>query len=400
MSPHQPRISYARIAVLALGLLALLAACNLPDPENREVTGAGAIYTAAARTVSVQLTEINRPPATSGVTPAPPPTRTLPPSPEPASPTPPAATLTVTAPPIPLTGPTAVASCDQARFIGDVTYPDGSRVSPGETFVKTWRLENGGSCTWTEDYALVFSGGELMGAPAQVPLPHAVAPGERVDVSVTFTAPQAVGGYRSEWLLYNASRQLFGVGVNFRPVWAQINVAAASGVVYDFIARAAAAEWASGVGEDFSSPLDFSGNLDDRQGAAAVQDRAPLENGATSGKLLVTVPRQERDGSVRGIFPEYTVQPGDRLKVRLGFLIPAGECEGGDAIFEIGYVERGGSQVRSLERRRTACDGRLDAVDLDLSALAGETVSFVFTVYANGPFQGDYAVWNSALIEH
>ncbi len=400
MSPHQLRIAYARMRALALGLLVLLAACNLPDPENRGVTGAGAIYTAAARTVSVQLTEINRPPATSGVTPAPPPTRTFPPSPEPASPTPPAATLTATTLPIPLTGPTAVASCDQARFIGDVTYPDNSPVAPGETFVKTWRLENGGSCTWTEEYALVFSGGELMGAPPQVPLPRAVAPGERIDISVTFTAPQAVGSYRSDWLFYNASRQLFGVGVNFKPVWAQINVVTASGVVYDFIARASAAEWTSGVEENFSSPLDFSGGLDDRLGAAAVRDQAPLENGATSGKLLVTVPRQERDGSVRGVFPEYTVQPGDRLKARLGFLIPAGECEGGDAVFEIGYVESGGGQVHRLERRRTTCDGRLEPVDLDLSPLAGDTVRFVFTVYANGPFQGDYAVWNSALIEH
>ena len=30
---------------------------------------------------------------------------------------------------------------DAAAFIADVTVPDGSKVSPGETFLKTWRIK-------------------------------------------------------------------------------------------------------------------------------------------------------------------------------------------------------------------------------------------------------------------
>jgi hypothetical protein len=39
--------------------------------------------------------------------------------------------------------------CDRAAFVADVTVPDGTNFAPGTTFVKTWRLKNNGSCTWT-----------------------------------------------------------------------------------------------------------------------------------------------------------------------------------------------------------------------------------------------------------
>ena len=48
-------------------------------------------------------------------------------------------------------------ACDQAAFIRDVTVPDGSPFAPGETFTKTWRLQNTGTCTWTtSNYTLVY----------------------------------------------------------------------------------------------------------------------------------------------------------------------------------------------------------------------------------------------------
>ena len=49
-----------------------------------------------------------------------------------------------------------------------VTVPDGTVFNPGDTFTKTWRLENTGSCAWTTGTALVFTSGDLMGAPTEV----------------------------------------------------------------------------------------------------------------------------------------------------------------------------------------------------------------------------------------
>jgi len=109
--------------------------------------------------------------------------------------------------------PTAASFCDWASFIKDVTIPDGTLLSPGETFTKTWRLQNRGTCTWTPDYDVVFYGGAQMSGTA-MQVPGYVAPSQVVDVAVTFTAPSAPGHYTGYWLLRNASGGLFGTGTN------------------------------------------------------------------------------------------------------------------------------------------------------------------------------------------
>lgn len=107
--------------------------------------------------------------------------------------------------------PTAISYCDWAAFVKDITIPDGTLLDPGDVFTKTWRLKNVGTCTWTPDYDVVFYGGaQMSGAAVQVP--GYVAPGQYVDVSVTFTAPSAAGHYESYWLLRNANGGLFGTG--------------------------------------------------------------------------------------------------------------------------------------------------------------------------------------------
>ncbi len=117
--------------------------------------------------------------------------------------------------PIPPTNtplPTAVTYCDWVKFIKDVTIPDGTKLSAGEVFTKTWRLQNRGTCTWTPDYMLVFTSGESMGGTTAVRLPGYVAPGQIVDVSVTLTAPASAGTYTGYWMLRNPSGALFGAG--------------------------------------------------------------------------------------------------------------------------------------------------------------------------------------------
>ena len=207
------------LAILVIAIF-VLSACNMPNRSKPDESGAGVIFTAAAKTVEAQLTQISQPAPTSGIhTPVPSefPSRT--PSPVIASQTPLAGTTAPVA--------TREALCDQAKFIKDVTYPDNSLVSPGEQFVKTWRLKNVGTCTWTSGYSLVFSGGNRMGAPDTLPLDSApVSPGNKTYISITFQAPKNSGTYRSEWKLRNDANQTFGIGPKAEPFWVQVKVVA------------------------------------------------------------------------------------------------------------------------------------------------------------------------------
>jgi next-to-BRCA1 protein 1 len=101
---------------------------------------------------------------------------------------------------------TTVTLCDKYAWdpdTVDVNVPDNTPVSPGQDFVKTWKIKNTGACTWGEGYKMVFSYGEEMNGVAQ-PLGAAIAPGQEVDVSVQFTAPDLPGSYFSVWTLQNA----------------------------------------------------------------------------------------------------------------------------------------------------------------------------------------------------
>ncbi|MGE5249173.1 MAG: NBR1-Ig-like domain-containing protein [Bacteroidota bacterium] len=105
--------------------------------------------------------------------------------------------------------------CNQAQMVSDVTIPDGSTVSAGSAFTKTWRLKNAGTCTWTSAYALVFDHGQQMDAPATLPLTTVnVPPGGTVDVSVPLRAPSTPGTYQADFRLRAADGVIFGIGAN------------------------------------------------------------------------------------------------------------------------------------------------------------------------------------------
>jgi hypothetical protein len=71
---------------------------------------------------------------------------------------------------------------------------------------------NRGFCTWTPDYALVFSHGARMQAPTVVSLTEFIEPGEQMEVSVNLTVPETPGRYVGYWMLRSASGVLFGSG--------------------------------------------------------------------------------------------------------------------------------------------------------------------------------------------
>lgn len=104
---------------------------------------------------------------------------------------------------------TTIALCDSLEFIADVNVPDDTDMSPGQDFLKTWRVRNAGSCPWGEGYELVYAGyANEMSGQAQ-PLTQVVQPGQEVEVSVQFTAPEAIGEYLSAWQMSNPAGVTF-----------------------------------------------------------------------------------------------------------------------------------------------------------------------------------------------
>lgn len=193
----------------------VLMGCS-PKATASPTTNPDLIYTAAAQTADVRLTQIFR--STPSVTPLTP-TPTID-----AVQTVAAQTLTAlltqaagltptsqgTAPSTPI--PTGL-SGDRVIFVKDVTIPDGTVLAPGVAFTKIWKLQNAGTSTWTSSYTLAFVSGEQMGTITSVPLEQSVPPGQQIDVSVNLVAPVNPGTYQGYWKMKNASGQFFNDAV-------------------------------------------------------------------------------------------------------------------------------------------------------------------------------------------
>jgi len=113
-------------------------------------------------------------------------------------------------------------SCrDSAILVEDVTYPDNAIVNAGETFTKTWQLQNVGTCTWT-GYTVAFVDGDRMSSPDSVPVPETER-SKPVDVSVELVAPLDDGTYRGNFELRNADNQPVLIGAE-SIFWVQVVV--------------------------------------------------------------------------------------------------------------------------------------------------------------------------------
>jgi len=183
------------LSFLAFTGILLLSACNLPGGQSAEQ-----VQTAAAETVSVQQTQ------NALLTPSA--TNTQPPTATSTASLTPAVTNTAAATSSSSGG--ASGGCDVAQFVSDVTVPDGEDHAPDTTFVKTWKLRNAGTCSWSTSYSIVFVSGNSMGGPASQTLTGTIAPGTTIDISVNLTAPHETGSYTGYWTLKNATGQTFG----------------------------------------------------------------------------------------------------------------------------------------------------------------------------------------------
>jgi hypothetical protein len=117
--------------------------------------------------------------------------------------------------------------CDQASAGHpiDITIPDDTQLKPGQSFSKTWRLVNSGTCVWNNSYAVVWFSGEDIGVTREQFFITQVNPGQVIDVTVDMIAPEIAGSYQSNWKLRNQAGNLFGIGPNGgSPFWAKIIV--------------------------------------------------------------------------------------------------------------------------------------------------------------------------------
>jgi hypothetical protein len=94
-------------------------------------------------------------------------------------------------------------------FIEDLTIPDGSLVSPGESLDKRWRVENIGSCNWDASFSVRLIAGPELGMLTDQALFPARS-GSPATIRALFTAPSEPGTYRSAWQAHDPLGQPFG----------------------------------------------------------------------------------------------------------------------------------------------------------------------------------------------
>jgi hypothetical protein len=106
--------------------------------------------------------------------------------------------------------PSAPTTCTLAStFVSDVTIPDGTVIAPGGAFVKTWAIQNSGTCTWGGGFNVLFVEGNPLGASSPQPIP-AANPGDIINISVNMNAPTTPGSYTSVWQIQASNGVPFG----------------------------------------------------------------------------------------------------------------------------------------------------------------------------------------------
>jgi hypothetical protein len=158
-------------------------------------------------------------------------------------------------------------------------------------------------------------------------------------------------------------------------------------VLYDFIEQAPYATWSNG-----SELLTFGTESD--RGSAIVTGDYVVEDGSAP-IVLNTHPQWIDYGQVSGQFNlGFVVRRGDRFTAQIGFFM---DGFAGDATWDITCMTASGTSINNQVSR--AYSGVLGNLELDLSALEGETLSTcTLTVYAGATAAQDWAVWLEPVI--
>jgi len=408
---RKPRWMFSGLMILVLSIV--LAACGKPDsatPTVDPVEQAMQTLQAEAtqqyfQTVVAQLsatppvientptpnpTNINQvpmePTPTTQPTQAPTATRVPPTATQPA-PTaiPPTPTrIPPTATPIP---------CYQVKFIEDITIPDGTKIVAGNSFTKTWRLRNSGSCTWDTRFDIAFVDGTQMTSTKIWDLTKEVKPGETVDISIDMTAPSTVGNYQANFQMVNPNGVRFGTGADSKgSFWVKIQVIDGRGMVYSFASKACDAKWSTSK----TNPLGCPGKESDiDKGYVLSKDKPYREDGGQENEIgLVTRPNDANDGYIQGIYPAFLIKDGDQFRATIQCEANSPKCS---LKFEL-YYRVGSGNFTELGEWHEVYDQMWNPVQIDLSSLAGKQVQFSLVVWNEGTSVDNRGLWLNPMI--
>lgn len=225
-----------------------------------------------------------------------------------------------------------------------------------------------------------------MGNYYSVPLNTSVAPGETVDVSVDLNAPNTPGNYRSNFKLRDYRFNRFGTGLNANnPVWVEIDVEGSQQITFDFVKDVCKATWVSGAGQ-----LSCPSQEGDARGFVLLVRNPLLESGVPDARPAILIgPQYIENGYTIGIFPAYTVQPGDRFQTTLSCKSTATDCF---VVLRLDY-QIGFGPIQTISSYLERNEGNSYPVEVDLSFLAGQDVKFVLTTFTAGAPTDDVALW-------
>lgn len=307
-------------------------------------------------------------------------------------------TVTVTPSPEATTGPstptitnTPAATpqiCEKASFVSDVSVPDNTVMNPLTLFTKIWRVRNDSQCTWDSNYALVFAGGTLMANQNTIPFPGKVPPGQTVDLAVNMQAPATSGAIQSNWLLRTPNNATFGVGgAGDNPLYVRILVTTPvlpdARFSYDFVANACRADWNSAVGV-----ISCNNISSDERGSSLALAYSPLERGQENEAGLWVRPNQNNNGFIYGLYPSYTIQPGDHFVTEIGCAQGSNGC---NVDFKVQML--GQSASIDLGEWNETYDGKTRVIDIDLTPYAGQNVRFSLRMTTIGPAAMANGIW-------
>ena len=174
----------------------LLTACGGTSTPSEPTPDVAAVRTSAASTVEAKFTL-----TAAAFTPTPRPPDTETPEPE--------ATATETEESVAVITNeegTPVELCDSLGYdllTVDVNVPDNTIMSPGQDFIKTWLVKNTGACPWGAGYVLVYADYSDDMDGQFIAMTEVIQPGQEVEVSVQFKAPEQAGEYLSAWTMQN-----------------------------------------------------------------------------------------------------------------------------------------------------------------------------------------------------
>jgi len=275
--------------------------------------------------------------------------------------------------------------CNWVGSVKDMTVPEGSIFPKDSQFTKIWRLKNIGSCDWTKDYQLIYYDGKKMSGVA-VSLPKKVAPGETIELALPLKAPTDKGTFNGRWILADAKGKTFGYGTKAdTPLLVSIRVTdEVMPYSYDLSSDFTSATWKTDT-----TILYPNGSPDGYPNYVQYTNLFRMETGKLEDEpaIIVNVASGER---VRGIYPNYLIQPGDHFVAEIGCVYGITDCR---MKMVLAYREEGTDIRVELGEWLEVYDGKNTLINIDLSSLAGQEVKFVLDMETKSKSKTNQVYW-------